>query len=390
VRLTDQTIRGLPFTESGQCEYTDNAVRGLALRVGTRTKTFVLLSRKGGTRKRHTLGQYDPPHFTLAIAREKAKDLLAADRLSKAEAPRTTFEEALQTYHRDHVSRLRKTSQRAIRQTIDRQFKPKRGKKFLSDIRPTHIAPLVDVLIDRPTEMHNGFVYLSMFLNWCMRRGYIETSPTARMETPPKPPSRERVLSPAELTAVWRAADPETDYGRIVRLSVLSGQRIGQWAAIRREYIGSGTITWPADAMKGKRSHELPLTSAMRELLPDRAGLLFATENVLPFSNWSRAKHRLDKANGLSGYTHHDLRRTWATICAEQLNIEPHIIESVLAHTFGTPVARTYNRAKYLAPMRSALLAFEEWLQKELSKPEDDNGRQLGPRRHGSLQNEAA
>jgi len=132
-------------------------------------------------------------------------------------------------------------------------------------------------MLETPTEMHDAFAYLSMFLNWCMRRGYMENAPTARMETPPKPPSPERTLSSAELIAVWVAADPDTDYGRIVRLSILSGQRIGQWAAMRRDYISGDTIVWPADAMKGQRSRTLPLTGSMRELLPDRVGLLFPT-----------------------------------------------------------------------------------------------------------------
>jgi integrase len=377
MRLTDQGIRGLPFTETGQRYYQDNTVRGLAVCAGTRTKTFTLIIRKGGQRKRHTLGQYDPPHFTLAMAREKARDMLAAERLSKTETPRTTFGEALEIYYRIHVAKLRKQSQRGIRQTIDRRFRPKLGKKVLSDIKPTDIAPLLDAMIETPTEMHNAFVYLAMFLNWCMRRGYIESAPTSRMETPPKPPSRERTLSPTELIAVWRAADPDTDYGRIVRLCILSGQRIGQWAAMRREYIGFETITWPAEGMKGKRAHTLPLTDGICALLPNRIGLLFPTANAQAFSNWSRSKHRLDEASGVSGFTHHDLRRSWATIAAEQLNIEPHHIESVLSHSTGSQVSRIYNRAKYQEPMRKALLAFEEWLQVLLSATEDTNGRDL-------------
>ena len=133
---------------------------------------------------------------------------------------------------------------------------------------------------------------------------------------------------------------------------------------------------WPSDAMKGKRSHTLPLTDALRELLPERIGLLFPTSESKAFSNWSKSKQRLDRACGVSDFTHHDLRRTWATVCADELNIEPHIVESVLAHAIGTPIARTYNRAKYIEPMRKALLAFEEWLQTQLSKPESNNAKQ--------------
>src|SRR5258708_29785221 len=141
MRLTDQTIRGLPFAESGQRDYPDNMVAGLAVRVGTRTKTFVLITRKGGVRKRRTLGPYDPPHFTLAMAREKAKDILAAERLAKIEEPRTTFEEAFEIYDRVHVSKLRPQSQRQIRRTLNNRFRPALGKKYLTDIKATHIAP---------------------------------------------------------------------------------------------------------------------------------------------------------------------------------------------------------------------------------------------------------
>src|SRR4051812_27829740 len=141
MKLTDQRIRSLPLTEKGQRYYTDDAVPGLSVCVGTRAKTFTLAIRSSAYRKRHSLGPYDPPRFTLAMAREKARDLLAAERLSKTEIPRTTFEEALETYHRVHISKLRKETQRVILQTLNRRFRPKLGTKILADIRPTDIAP---------------------------------------------------------------------------------------------------------------------------------------------------------------------------------------------------------------------------------------------------------
>jgi len=377
MRLTDQGIRALSLSDSGQRDYHDDAVRGLALRVGTRTKSFVLIVRKGEQRRRISLGQYDPPHLTLAMAREKAKDILAAERLAKEPpAPRVTFSEALKTYYRVHVSRLRKASFRAITQTIDRHFKPKLGKKALLDIKPTDIAPLLDKMLDTPTEMHNAFVYLSMFLNWCMKRGYIETAPTARMQTPHKPPPRERTLTPDELRAVWLAAD-DSDYGRIIRLCLVSGQRIGQWAGARREYISGDLITWPAETMKGKRSHTLPLTPAIKTLLPDRVGFLFPTVNIRAFSNWSRSKARFDKTSGVQNWRHHDLRRTWSTVAADELGVEPPYIAAVLSHAYGTPISRVYNKARYIEPMRKALLAFEEWLQALLSNEENADGRDI-------------
>ena len=47
---------------------------------------------------------------------------------------------------------------------------------------------------------------------------------------------RERVLSDAELIAVWKAV-PDNDYGKIVRLLMLTGQR----------RLEIGGLRWPGD-----------------------------------------------------------------------------------------------------------------------------------------------
>src|ERR1044071_8991338 len=376
MRFTDQTVRSLPHPETGQRDYADNAVPGFIVRVGKRTKTFVLTtgSGRGGNRKRHTLGRYDPPHFTLAMAREKARDIIARDRLAKDELPRTTFEAALEVYYRVRVSTLRPASARNIRQTIDRTFRRALAKKPLTEIRRTDIAPLLDTLLDKPWSRDSAFRFLRAFLTWCVKRGYLETAPTDRMETPERPASRDRVLSREELVAVWNAA-PETDYGRILKLCILSGQRRKQWGAVRREYITADTITFPATLMKSGKAHSLPLTLGMKALLPDRIGYLFPNGNAIHFTNWARSKDRLIADSGVHDLRLHDLRRTWATIAAEELDIQPHIIEAVLSHASGTSVARIYNRAKYQDQMRKALLAFEEWLHTQLLQPEDTNER---------------
>ncbi len=279
-------------------------------------------------------------------------------------------------YYRVRVSTLRPASARCIRQSINQVFRPTLGKRPLTDIRRTEIAPLLDTLLDKPWTRESAFRYLRAFFNWCVNRGYLEAVPTDRMETPQRPSSRDRVLTADELVAVWNAA-PDTDYGRILKLCILSGQRRKQWGAARREHIAGDLITWPASLMKSKKAHSLPLTPRIKALLPDRIGYLFPNTNATHFTNWARSKDRLIKECGVADVRLHDMRRTWATIAAEELDIQPHIIESVLSHASGTSVARIYNRARYLEPMRKALLAFEEWLQALLSKTEGTSGRDI-------------
>src|SRR5579884_2856329 len=331
MRLSDQTVRALPHPENGQRDYADDAVAGLCVRVGTRAKTFVLITRSGKNRKRHTIGRYDPPRFTLAMAREKAGDIIARERLAKSDGPQTTFEDAVEVYYRVHLPKLRPSSQRNIKRYLDRHYRPKLGKRILGELKRSDIAPLLDEMLDTPAAMHNGFKHLASFLNWCAARGYMEDVPTDRMPTPPRSPSRTRVLSAGEIVAVWNGA-PDSDYGRILKLCLLSGQRKHQWAEVRREYIAADVVTWPAAVMKSAKVHALPLTPLMKSLLPnDRIGYLFPNGSGTPFDNWTRNKDRLDAATGIVDFRLHDLRRTWATISAEELDTPPHIIESVLA-----------------------------------------------------------
>ena len=80
-------------------------------------------------------------------------------------------------------------------------------------------------------------------------------------------------------------------------------------------------------------------------------------ENVV--SGFTRAKNRLDKLSGVTGWTLHDLRRTTATFLGK-LDTPPHVIERVLNHVSGSfaGVAGVYNRHPYLDEMQKALQAW--------------------------------
>src|SRR4051794_11855148 len=92
VRLTDRQVAGFPLSENRR-EYADDAVPGLSVRVGKTAKTFRLVIGTGADRRRFTLGPY--PALSLFAAREKARDIIAQQRLNPEQPIGTTFEEAL-------------------------------------------------------------------------------------------------------------------------------------------------------------------------------------------------------------------------------------------------------------------------------------------------------
>jgi integrase len=88
------------------------------------------------------------------------------------------------------------------------------------------------------------------------------------------------------------------------------------------------------------------------------------------FTAWSYATNLLNarivvaKGKPLADWTLHDLRRSAATHMAEEIGVQPHIIEALLNHVSGHKrgVAGIYNRARYDREIATALQLWSEHL----------------------------
>jgi integrase len=124
---------------------------------------------------------------------------------------------------------------------------------------------------------------------------------------------------------------------------------------------------------QNKREHTFPLLPLASKLIASSpnmdTGLLFPARGKpnAPFNGWSKSKGALDKLSGVTGWTLHDCRRTFATRLAE-LAVAPHVIERLLNHATGTVsgVAAVYNRASYMAEMRAAIELWERYLEEKV------------------------
>lgn len=372
VPFQDATLRALKPPANGQVEYSDSLTPGLRLRVGKRAKTFVLLRTVDGKRQRVTLGRY--PALSLGKARDAVRTLAAEKQLGLA-APKPVwqYDECLADFLGGRRKKNKPSTADETERLLQRHF-PFSGD--VTRIGDRQVSEALDA-IRAPSERHHAFVAARTFFNWLVKARRIAYSPLAPFEEPRKGESRDRVLTDDELVTVWLSA-PETAYGQIVRLIIVTGQRPGQIGGLRGEFIDPDqhVITWPAEQMKGNRRHSIPLTAMAADVLrlskkgngyePAPAGLLFPTKYGNPFGAWARNKERLDLASGVPDYVHQDLRRTWATKAAEWEIADPYIIELILAHQIPgiSQVGPVYNRAKYLGPMRAALQRFEQKLSK--------------------------
>jgi integrase len=211
---------------------------------------------------------------------------------------------------------------------------------------------------------------LSNFFVWARRMGLCEQNPTIDTAQPEAGKPRERVLDDSELSAIWRAAGGD-EYGKIVRLLILTGCRraeIGDmcWSEID---LDKGTWTLPAKRSKNGRAHTLPILPAMREIIESVPRL--ATRDQLfgqhshGFTAWHLGKPKLDQRSGITiPWLLHDIRRSVATRMCD-IGVAPHVVEQILNHQSGHKrgPAGIYNRSSYEREVRAALATWHDHLR---------------------------
>ena len=164
-----------------------------------------------------------------------------------------------------------------------------------------------------------------------------------------------------------RPATSATRGGPWYRLILLTGDRRGEWARARWDWLDSDRtrLEIPASEYKTGKAQVVPLSPQARAILAtlprDGAGpFLFSSDGgTQPVSGFSKAKARLDRAiahrigHPLPPWVVHDLRRSMATHM-ERIGVAPHVIEVCLGHVL-KGVAGTYRQYGYLPEKAAAL-----------------------------------
>lgn len=175
-----------------------------------------------GKGRRLSVGHY--PLLSLADARKEARRILAEKELGKVRPRYVSWESATVTYLERCERENRPLTVRDYRRILTKRFAF--GTKALADIQARDLRAKLEGL--PPQEKHHSFTACRSFLRWCVREHYIDATPTDRMETPPQNKPRERILTDAEIKALWAAT--ESPLVRSIRLCGYSSSR-GKGAA---------------------------------------------------------------------------------------------------------------------------------------------------------------
>lgn len=179
-----------------------------------------------------------------------------------------------------------------------------------------------------PVSANRLLSFVKRVFRWASSQDYVDADPAAAVSKPGKESVRERFLSEDEIRLVWKAAG-RLGYpaGHIVRLALVTGQRRGEIAGLRRSELGrleyrmadprTGRDTmasgeaWllPAERTKRGVAHAVPLSKLALSIIAEAPELeisgekfdhVFATGKVgdTPTSGWSTYKSRLDAEIG--------------------------------------------------------------------------------------------
>ncbi len=387
-------------------EIPDAGIQGLYFVVQpTGGKSWALRYRWQGSPVKYRLGDY--PVIGLAEARDKARDALrlldagtdprgAKRTQAIPEAPPDdTIRDIITEFIARHA-KVRNRSWQEVERVLRREVEPTWGHRRIGDIERKDVIRLIDGVVDRgaPVMANRVLAHTRKLFNWAVSRDLIAMSPCAGVAAPEQETKRDRVLSEAELQALWAACDDVGEpFGSIVRLLILTGQRRDEVAGMRWTEVDTDAALWtiPGERAKNGVPHPVPLGETALSILASRprvmaaegpnagkATFVFTTTGASSFNGFSKAKARLDaamqrrlaeaggKASGgdaMAPWRLHDIRRTVATGLQRQA-VRLEVTEAILNHVSGSRagVVGIYQRHDWADEKRAALEVWEGYV----------------------------
>jgi integrase len=372
--LTVASVARIKPPKAGQADYFDKGYPGLALRVSYGgAKTWIYFYRLHGKLRRLSLGRH--PGMSLT----EARDAWRASRLavSKGESPahiRPTTADSFAAVAEEWLKRdqARNRSAAEVRRVLEHDVLPVWGERLIAAITRRDALELIDGVADRGalTMARRLHSHLHRLFRWSVGRGVLETNPMADLPKPGSAVKRDRTLSDAELSAVWKAAEKTAwPFGPAVQLLTLLCCRRDEIGSLRWSEIHGDEIRLPGERSKSGEPRIIPLSSLALKVIGalPRVGDYVFSANGGGLGGWSKAKRAIDAAaaalNGgpLAPWRLHDLRRSTAT-GLQRLGVGLQTIESILGHVGGSRagIVGVYQRHQFRAEARAAL---EAWAQ---------------------------
>ncbi len=374
---------------------------GLYLEVSPNgSKRWFWKYRKDGKEGRLALGGYPTVGVMAARRARDAARLKKADGIDPVEARKVerlkavnptgdTFKVvALEWYEKQAPQWSEAHATRSKRQ-LERDLFPWIGERRLQEVRPPELLAALRKTEERGAieTADRGLMLCRQIWRYAVATGRVERDITVDLKgalTPYRGKHFAAITEPVELGKLIRAIRAYKG-GPVVRaalqLAPLLLQRPGELRAAEWSEIDMEGALWTIPAARMKRTkdgkengdpHLVPLPRQAIEILKWLHGYTGHSQMVFP---GERDRQRPISDNSVRtalislGYTSevqtwHGFRATARTMLAEQLEVDPLVIEAQLAHSVRDANGRAYNRTTYLKQRTAMMQQWADYLDK--------------------------
>ena len=385
----------------------DSEFRGFgALATKTGTCSYFVeyrLSGTGGSPKRVTLGKHGAltPDEARKLAKEQlgkvagGTDVAQERKDARAKLKAGTFRDLSESYFaangkREKTAEWKSRHWKETHTMTEKLAFPALGAKVPDAITRFDISSLINETKARSHSVARRLhETLRPLFAWAFECGAIRSNPMTGLRCPKPVEARDRVLSDAEIKALWQAATEQSwPFENVIKLLLLTGQRRDEVAEMQWRELDLDKEAWslPKERCKNGQAHEVdlcpeavrlldPIGNAVVPRLRQGAGdFVFSTTGTTPVSGFSKVKLRVDArmkeilGDAFQPWRIHDLRRTAATGMAK-LGFQPHVVECVLNHVSGfkSGVGGIYNRFNYREERKRAIMALGDHVMQLVS-----------------------
>ena len=360
---------------------------GLYVRAGTRNKVFTIIARQKHDRKQiwaavptddidvDTITEEELDRVRV-LAREGIANIKCGkDPFPPPDDPVDPVEpDSLKAVAKNFMKRYVRKRGLATADEIERQLKvyvyPELGHMPIDDIRRSNIARLLDKIEDQngATQADRVLATLRKLFNWYCTRDDDFISPVVKgmARTIPAEHKRDRVMSDEEIRLMWPILDKMRAYGGLVKILLLTGQRLGKVREMKWSDFDDGVWTIPVAHKREKANGgKLPLPRMVMEVIEAQDEIkgnpyVFpATRGAGRFNGFPKSKVRLDAklrealGSDLEPWVLHSLRHTAKTLMA-RIKVPEFDSERTLGHVIAG-IGGTYNHHAYTEEKGTAL-----------------------------------
>lgn len=384
--LTPKEIRALK-PKSKRYQITDSP--GLALRVQVSgVKSWVFRFSRNGRVTDQTIGHW--PEISLlqarAIVRKKQRELEIEPTGS------FTVRDAFKFWCSKKKGRI--LSYRDERLRLEKYVISKIGSRQLDSVTPPMIIRLMEPLEEegKASTIKRLLMRTREIFDMTVNAGYLSSNPLSKItKVFPVPtvthmPAVDWKELPIVLSQLEKLAPQK--YRVLFYFSLATLLRPKEVISIRTEWITEEAITIPAEKMKMKRIHRVPMTPYLVSLIEEaknirknkRSPYLFPASSAnKPISSQALAKWMHEQKEFSGRLVPHGLRTIGRSWFADH-EIPFEVAEACLAHVVGSQVVRAYQRGDYFAARQKILPKWHAYIQhcaqcaKLLNSPSDNSG----------------